>query len=364
MVAGIGLPTALIHAILLLLLWPVQTTRAEPAYPQSIHPAGTTVSFAQALTWLDASHFSVGRWDGTITIFRTPSAGEFGPVAVQAMTTPSGHGVEMLATVDKDAFVSSDAEGDLIVWKRSAAGCNCFEANDRLSYDPSSGVADSGLTVSVNGKRYLLTGHANGVVLFWEESGAHYTLVKTVDVHSLKPPANPWGLKNVRGLAFWHDAIVTASEDGDIVALALADGSERFRVRYNDKAQRGINSLSIQGDTLLIANCAVGSSDKNLWLFDLSSGTPVLKDAENLALDLTRSQVFDFSAALAVNGDGPLFFASTEEGLLWEGRIDSGHLLVTGITKSSSEGGSVVALSPDGELVAAVTHAIRLFKTR
>jgi hypothetical protein len=95
-----------------------------------------------------------------------------------------------------------------------------------------------------------------------------------------------------------------------------------------------------------VANCAVGSNDKNVWLFDLSSGKPVLTDAENLAVDLSKSQVFDFDAVLANGQSGPIFFSSTEEGVLWEGDVSGGRLIVTGITKSSPEGGSIIAVAP------------------
>jgi hypothetical protein len=40
------------------------------------------------------------------------------------------------------------------------------------------------------------------------------------------------------------------------------------------------------------------------------------------------------------------------------------NLIVTGITKSSPEGGSIIAVAPDGDLVAVATDAIRLFKTK
>lgn len=113
-----------------------------------------------------------------------------------------------------------------------------------------------------------------------------------------------------------------------------------------------------------MANCAVGPDDKNLWLYDLSSGRPVLQDAENLALDLFRSQVFDFDADLVQGSDGPIFFSSTEEGMVWMGRAAGGQLLVSGITKSAPEGGSVMDISPDGKLIVAVTYTVRLFQTR
>ena len=285
------------------------------------------------------------------------------------MALPSGHGVEMVAAVDQATIASSDTSDSIILWRRKTTSATDpgqgFEVGSRLSYDAKYGTANSGLAVMVSGQDYLISGHENGFVLYWSKmTDGSFRLLKVIDAKSPSPPANPWGLRNVRGLALWHNYVLTGSEDGDIVALSVPDGNELFRTRYNDKAQRGINNISVLGDLLLVANCAVGSSDKNVWLFDLSSGKPVLSDAENLAVDLSRSQVFDFDAVLANGQSGPIFFSSTEEGFLWEGNVSGGRLIVTGITKSSPEGGSIIAVAPDGDLVAVATYAIRLFKTK
>jgi hypothetical protein len=343
-------------------------TTAEARSAQSIQPAGTTVSFAQTMSWFDKSHFAVGRWDGTISIFRIPSSNEFGPVVTQAMALPSGHGVEMVAAVDQATIASSDTSDSIILWRRKATAADPgqgFEVSARLAYDAKYGTANSGMALTVSGQDYLISGHENGFVLFWSKmQDGTLKLAKAIDAKSPLPPTNPWGLRNIRGLAVWRNYVLTGSEDGDIVALSVPDGNELFRVRYNDKAERGINNISVLGDLLLVANCAVGSSDKNVWLFDLSSGKPVLSDAENLAVDLSKSQVFDFNAVLANGQSGPIFFSSTEEGFLWEGDVSGGRLIVTGITKSSPEGGSIIAVAPDGDLVAVATYAIRLFKTK
>jgi hypothetical protein len=336
---------------------------------QSIQPAGTTVSFAQTMSWFDKSHFAVGRWDGTISLFRAPSSNEFGPVVTQAMALPSGHGVEMVAAIDQATIASSDTSDSIILWHRNASSAaetgQGFELGARLSYDAKYGTANSGLAVTVAGQDYLISGHENGFVLYWSKmADGTFKLVKAVDARSPSAPANPWGLRNIRGLAAWRNYVLSGSEDGDVVALSVPDGNELFRTRYNDKAQRGINNISVLGDLLLVANCAVGASDKNVWLFDLSSGKPILSDAENLVVDLSRSQVFDFDAVLANGEKGPIFFSSTEEGLLWEGDVSGGQLIVTGVTKSSPEGGSIIAVAPDGGMIAVATYAIRLFKTK
>ncbi|KQW78282.1 hypothetical protein ASC89_15960 [Devosia sp. Root413D1] len=357
-----------IVGVLSILIAAASAALADDLPAQTIKPAGTTVLFAQTMDWFDPTHFVVGRWDGTLSLFRTPKAGEWGPMVTQAMALPSGQGVEMVAAVDGSTIVSSDGRESLAVWRRDGAADaeQDFELVANLPYDPTYGPANSGLITEVDGAKLLVTGHESGAVIYWQQGpDGGFSILRHINVASPNAPSNPWQLHNVRGLALWNDTtVVTGSEDGDLVGLSVRDGSELFRVRYNEKAQRGINNISVLGNWLLVVNCAVGSADKNLWLFDLSSGTPVLSDAENLALDLSRSQVFNFDADLVAGADGPMFFSSTEEGLLWVGGIEGGQLIVTGITKSSPEGGSVVDVAPGGDLVAVATYALRLFEVR
>src|ERR1700722_10540978 len=75
---------------------------------QSIKPAGTTYNRAQVLDWINDTTFAIGRWDGSITVFRTPTNGEYGPVIIQAAAAPSGHGIEMLSAMDGATLVTSD----------------------------------------------------------------------------------------------------------------------------------------------------------------------------------------------------------------------------------------------------------------
>ncbi|TPK95304.1 MULTISPECIES: WD40 repeat domain-containing protein [unclassified Mesorhizobium] len=334
---------------------------------QTLQPAGTTVLFAQVLDWLDDRHFAVGRWDGSITLFRTPHQGEFGPIITQALSEPTGASVEMLVRFDKSTFVTSDGRSALAVWRRAGTveSGSGFTLAESPSYDGSLGPANSGLAVTISNTRYLVTGHENGSIALWVKGSGGFTIAKVISLKSPDAPANPWGLRNIRCLAVWRsDVLITGSEDGDLVGLHLPDLKEVFRVRYNKAAQRGINSISVVDNWLLVANCAVGSADKNLWLFDLKSGRPELSDAEDLALDTFRSQVFDFDADLAKEDSKILFFSSTEEGLIWMGDIESGQLIITGVTKSSPEGGSIMAVSPSGDLLAAATYALRLFRLR
>jgi len=343
---------------------------ADQRSAQSVKPAGVTFNLAQVLDWIGEGVFAVGRWDGTISVFRVPGQNEFGPMVLQAMSTPSGRGIEMLAVADDSSFFTSDGPNRLTLWRRKGAGAP-FEVAASPSYDTAIGVANSGLALKANGNDYFVSGHEGGHVLIWRrESDGNYQLANTVDVRSPDKPSNPWMLRNVRGLAAWRgDRLISGSEDGDLVAISVPDGRELFRHRYNAAAQRGINALSIVGEKLAVANCAVGQADKNIWLFDLTNDRPKLVDAENLALDTGRAQIFNFDVDLiSVPGKAGApptltFFGSTEEGLIWQGRIDDDQLTVTGVTRISPEGGAVMAVAPKGDFVAAAAYAIRLFKT-
>jgi hypothetical protein len=346
--------------------WPTAAAQADGRPVQSVKPAGVTVAFAQVIAWIDDGVFAVGRWDGTISVFKVPAPGS-SPAILQAMSTPAGRGIEMLAPVDGSRFLTSDGPKRLALWRRAAADAP-FTLVAGLDYDASIGTANSGLALEVDGTGYFVSGHENGHVLIWRRAAEEdYRLAATVDVRSPEPASNPWGIHNVRGLVGWRgDKVVAGSEDGDLVALAIPDGRIVFRHRYNSKAQRGINSLSAVGDTLLLANCAVGPDDKNIWLFDLSRGQPVLSDSENLVLDRGRAQVFDFDVELvaapkSAGTKGLTFFGSTEEGLLWQGRIDRDQIVMDGVTRISPEGAAIMAVAPKGDVVATAAYAIRLF---
>lgn len=330
---------------------------------QSIQPAGTTYERAQVLDWLNDSTFAIGRWDGSITVFRIPASGEYGPVITQAFAAPSGHGVEMLVAVDDKTLVASDGLDRLALWSRSAPnGPLSFVQN--LPYDPKFGTANCATVATINGQIRLISGHENGYILIWRRpTGDSFELVDALDIHSSAPISSPIPLRNVRGLVAWKDDyIITGSEDGDVVGIKLSEKREVFRTRYNASAQRGINSISLLGNWLLVSNCSVGASDKNIWLFDLSSGQPVLHDSQNLILDTQRSQVFNFDAILIDFTPG--VFSSTEEGPLRQGKIDGDRLVITGVTRIAPDGGAILREGAHGDMLAAAAYQIWLFKTR
>jgi hypothetical protein len=254
----------------------------------------------------------------------------------------------------------------MALWKRSLVnGPLSFAQN--LPYDPKFGTANSATVATMNGDIRLISGHENGFVLIWRRSagGDSFELVHALDVHSPKPISSPIPLRNARGLVAWKDDYVIAgSEDGDLVGISLSEMREAFRIRYNATAQRGINSLSLLRNWLLVANCSVGTADKNIWLFDLSSGEPVIHDSENLILDTQRSQVFNFDAILVDFGGTPGFYSSTEEGLLWQGKIDGDQLVISGVTRIATDGGAILREYSHGDMLAAAAYQIWLFKTR
>lgn len=338
---------------------------AEASGPsvQVLAPAGATYNRAQVLDWIDEAHFAVGRWDGTVSIFRVPVPGEYGPVVEQAWAAASGRGVEMLTVIDARVVAVSDGPGRIAVWKRGAGRRYALAAN--LAYAEEFGVANSGATLTSGRSEWFVSGHESGHVLIWKRLGAtRFTLVRAVDLRSAHPIPALHPLRNIRDLVRWREHyLIAGSEDGDLVAIDIPGGAEVFRQRYNATAQRGINDLAVAGDWLLVANCAVGANDRNLWLFDLARGTPQLSDSANLVSDTQRAQVFNFEAELVRHGDRLEFFSSTEEGLLWRGVVDAGRLVPSGYTRVAPEGGAVLDESPDATALAAAAGQILLFKT-
>lgn len=335
---------------------------AESLPLPTMAPLATTYSRAQVLDWLSDRRFAVGRWDGTVTLFRTPLAGEYGPVAEQAWTLPAGRGLQMLTALDGRTLALSDGEDRIALWRANRRGE--FRPQRSLHYPATAGTANSGVVVDRGDGRWFLSGHAQGRVLVWRQRGSRWRLQQERDLRSPAPIAATPALSNVRDLVVWRGRhVIAGSEDGDLVGIDPANGHELFRRRYNPTAQRGINDLAVAGDWLLVANCAVGADDHNLWLFDLASGEPVLSDAINLRLDAQRTQVFNFDIELVANAGTVHFFASTEEGLLWRGQIRDGRLVAAGQARIADQGGASIDASPDAARLAAAAYQVFLFPT-
>jgi len=124
---------------------------------------GTTYNWAQSADWLGESRFVVGRWDGTLTVFRPKSAAdEFGPVLVDSLATPSRQGIQLVGKITEGVFISSNDAKSLVVWKSGRSG---YEG-DIKEYDSKYGVAVSSATVWAKGGQLLALGHSEGYVQF------------------------------------------------------------------------------------------------------------------------------------------------------------------------------------------------------
>lgn len=304
-------------------------------------PLGSTFTMAQEAAWLDSLHFAVGRWDGSLSIFNFTASPDQGPLMAKAVNSPAFEGLQMITPLPGSGafFTSNDAE-TMILWRTANGSWEDLGVLATLVFDPAYGVANSGAVTRAAGGIYFVAGHANGHVTLWQASdnGANWVLEAAIDVRA-PHPVNPWGLTNVRGIGVLpgdssYGYVVTGSEDGNLTVVRIPDGKIMSAIVYNPAAQRGINSVAVDGTTVLVANCAVGAADFNLWSYnvDLRDWTIGNVDKTNLTIDPTAAQVFNFDVVWAIDGQGSrFFFCSTEEGALWLGAADvAGKLSITG----------------------------------
>jgi len=326
---------------------------------------GTTYTMAQEASWLDDTHFAVGRWDGSLVIYAF-AASQSGPVINCAVNSPAQEGVQMITSLDERSFASSNDDGTIAVWTtKSSTPWTDIRDRTLLHYDSTFGAANSGVLVPAPEARYFVVGHANGYATIWREQRetSNWLLLESADIRAANP-VNPWGLHNIRGIDIVSRGqsplvVVAGSEDGDLTLIEVPTAKVISKTCYNPAAERGINALAMDGTRLLVANCAVGATDGNLWAYavDSAAGRITLTDAVNLAVDATAPQVFNFDV---VWGAGPAhsraFFSSTEEGILWVGMVSGvGKLSVLGnvpATRAVGHGqllnlGSAVCISRD-----------------
>ena len=321
---------------------------------------GVTYTMAQETTWIDTQHFAVGRWDGSLSIFALNNSPIAGPVISKVVNTPAFEGVQMITWLAPGVFTSSNNESSIIVWSSPSRTWTDLQAVATLKYDPRLGVANSGDSMVLGKRVYLAVGHGNGFISLWSGNpdGSSLECYQTVDVRNPKP-TNPWGLHNVRGISTILSTsstayVVSGSEDGHICVLRLPDGAVLSQTVYNVAAERGINSVAAFGQNLLIANCSVGATDKNLWYYriDTNDFSVSLKDSVSLRVNPSAPQVFNFCTIWGVFESRVGFFASTEEGALWVGTVDSSQKLsVIGYQNVFGSLGSALAFNLNGNLV-------------
>lgn len=299
---------------------------------------GTTFIMAQQACWLDLQHFAVGRWDGTLSIFNKTTSTTTGPVITTAATAPADQGVQMISWIAPNTFISSNDGASMVVWASAAGTFQDISVQQTLSYDASFGVANCATAVTLGSTLYLATGHERGFLLLWRgnANGSSLALISAVDL-TCSNPVNPWNLQNIRGASwFISDAcsaqVVTGSENGELCIVDVPSGKVLSRTLFNPAAKRGINALSVAGQNLLVANCSVGSADKNLWYYWINANdwSIELRDSVNLIVDTSRAQVFNFDVTWGWNADGLCFFSATEEGELWMGTTVNDRLSIAG----------------------------------
>lgn len=321
---------------------PIHSLRELGELPEQqlpIERLATTYTMAQDICWVDVEHFAVARWDGSLSIFNKTDSMSQGATITTAVSTPADAGVQMVDWIAPQTFITSNDASSMVVWKSTDGDFQTIEVIQTLSYDPSLGVANDADATVVDGVLYVMTGHENGYLTIWSGAtdGSGLELVRTVDLRTAHP-VNPWNLQNIRGVEWlMTDAggarVVTGSENGEVCVVAVPGGQILSRTLFNPDAKRGINAISLAGQNLLVANCSVGSADKNLWYYwiDGDDWSLALKQSVNLIVDASRPQVFNFDVSWGIADSEIVFFSATEEGVLWMGTLQPGmRISVTG----------------------------------
>lgn len=195
-------------------------------------------------------------------------------------------------------FISSNSEDSIAVWQQENlqdwANLNSPKV---VEYNAKYGVANRGVLLISDGKTYVVIGHSNGYISVWLLSGNNADL--------------------------GGGCVAAGSEDGNLTVVRIPDGKILSAAVYNPDAQRGINNIAYQNGILLVANCAVGNSDNNLWSYKLNSETFQFELADKvwLKIDEMHQQVFNFDVIFDPEAKG-IFYSSTEEGALWKGKVN------------------------------------------
>ncbi|MEJ3744729.1 hypothetical protein WEI85_15710 [Actinomycetes bacterium KLBMP 9797] len=340
--------------------------RLRSALPITQH--GTTFNLAQVVRWLDAEHFAVGRWDGTMSIFDFETAPFAGPQVTDVVNTPSAQGVRMITPLPRRTLVTSNDEASLAVWVSRDAWTD-VRRRATVEYPAALGAAASGAWFAEPAT--LVVGHDSGYLSVWsfDPASRALALVRTVDIRN-PDPVNPFDSHVVYGLdrlvpAGAGACAVAGSDDGYVSIVDVPSGAIRSQTVFNPAAQRGINSVAARGDRLLVANCSVGADDDNLWYFavNLTTGALSLLDSMNLIIDPAEVQSFNFNTIWAEYGGGPCWFAGTEEGALWMGTAGAALDLVGYQPLGDGAIGAALDYRRGPGRLAAVIHNLNQFTT-
>lgn len=332
---------------------------------------GTTYNLAQKAEWIDSSHFAVGRWDGTMSIFEFETAPYVGPTVTAAVNTPSSQGVQMITVLPRQTLATSNDGSSLLLWRAHESDWSDLRMVAKVDYDPALGVATSGAWLQTEPRTTLVVGHDSGYVTLWSYHPARRALrlLRAVDLRN-PVPVNPFGSHVMYGMTTLvgsgaNATVVAGSDDGYLSVVRVPSGTVVSQTVFNPSAQRGINSVAARGDKLLAANCSVGAADHNLWYYSVNAatGAVTLLDQLNLIIDTGRIQAFNFDVAWGQYTGGPCWFAGTEEGALWMGTADSQlHLIGYQSLSDGAIGAAIDYTGGPGRLVA-VIHNLNQFST-
>jgi len=296
-----------------------------PATTLPITQNGTTYDMAQEVRWLDGQHFAVGRWDGSLSIFQFETAQYVGPLINASSSDPSQQGVQMVAVLPGGAIATSNGQSSLALWHASGSDWSVLKLVATAGYDLTLGPASAGVYLRTGATDTLVVGHISGVVSIWRYDQSTLSLKFLSSVNVQNPhPVNPFNDHTIEEVVVADQAagVVTAgSEDGYVTMLQVPSGTILSQTVFNPDAQRGINAIAIEGDRLLVANCAVGPSDHNFWYYsiDRTNWSITLLDNADLVINTSLPQVFNFDTTWGRNDGKLCWFASTEEGALWMG---------------------------------------------
>lgn len=276
-----------------------------------------------------------------------------------AVAFSSAEGIQMITAISPTLFVTSNDDFSLLLWSFDTQLVQVA----LLYFNSSFGVANSGIAFDIKQDKYLVVGHSNGYVTTWTTaSNNSVQYLQSIDVRSSNP-VNPWDLHNIRGLSLVNHVdknfkyVITGSEDGNLCIIQIPTGNLLSCTVYNPNAKRGINSIALSSSQLLVANCAVGYEDSNLWYYfvDVDNWTISLKSKMKLVVNETKEQVFNFCVKWGFYSGGECFFASTEEGALWMGTVESDAITTLGYQILDINLGAALDFQ-DGKLVAAANN--------
>jgi WD40 repeat protein len=323
----------------------------------TVEPTSELYCLAQTVIWLDDETIAVGKWDGSVTIFKYAEKLSI----EQALVLPHKGPVTALAKIDEYSFISSDGPNSLVVWTRGED--QTYFLSQSYQFDEIYGAVDCALLVDNTKDSRLLTGHINGYLLVWKVRDGLFDLEATMDLRSDDPIDSPFPLSNIRKIAFWkNDLVITASEDGDLCLVDFIKNQVKHRQRYNQTAKRGINDIAILGDYLLLSNCSVGTADKNLWLYRIERENFTCLDSLNLISDQANEQVFTFQLGLLSAYNHVCFVCTSGERLLWFGKIKNNRFYNIHFRKNSLSGGAALALHPSRKLCASANYNIKILE--